>query len=61
MSIITKERIDEIKIQYADLINFSPYLIYIHDLKGNFLLANDITVRSLRYKRDLLLNLIYLR
>jgi len=57
MSIITKERIDEIKIQYADLINFSPYLIYIHDLKGNFLLANDITVRSLRYKRDLLLKL----
>ena len=57
MSIITKERIDEIKTKYADLFNYSPYLVYVHDLKGNLLFANDITVRSLGYKRDFLLNL----
>jgi len=51
MAIVSQNFIYDIKEKYTDLFNFSPYLIYIHDLEGNILLANDITIRSLGYKK----------
>ncbi|MFX1395398.1 MAG: PAS domain S-box protein [Promethearchaeota archaeon] len=57
MAVVKQNFIYDIKEKYTDLFNFSPYLIYIHDLEGNLLLANDITIRSLGYKKKSLLKL----
>jgi len=57
MAVVKQNFIYDIKEKYTDLFNFSPYLIYIHDLDGNILLANDITIRSLGYKKKELLKL----
>ncbi|MHA1489104.1 MAG: sensor histidine kinase [Promethearchaeota archaeon] len=43
---------DEIRAKYKDLFKYSLDLIYVHDLKGNFLDANDIALKALGYKKE---------
>ena len=43
---------DEIRVKYKDLFKYSLDLIYVHDLKGNFLDANDIALKALGYKKE---------
>ena len=43
---------EEIREKYKDLFEYSLDLIYVNDLRGNFLDANDIALEILGYKRD---------
>jgi len=43
---------EEIREKFKDLFENSLDLIYVHDLKGNFLDANEIALKSLGYKRE---------
>ena len=43
---------EEIRKKYEDLFKYSLDLIYIHDLRGNFIDANDITLDALGYTRE---------
>jgi len=42
----------EIRDKFKELFENSLDLIYVHDLRGNFIDANDIALLSLGYKRD---------
>ena len=42
----------EIREKYRDLFEFSLDLIYVNDLRGNFLDANDIALKKLGFTRD---------
>jgi len=37
---------------WKNLYKESPYMLYIHDLKGNFIDANDKALKLLKYNRD---------
>ncbi|TFG26595.1 MAG: PAS domain-containing sensor histidine kinase [Promethearchaeota archaeon] len=43
---------EEIREKFKDLFEHSLDLIYVNDLKGNFLDANDIALKKLGYKRE---------
>ncbi|MFX1309013.1 MAG: PAS domain S-box protein, partial [Promethearchaeota archaeon] len=43
---------EEITESYRDLFEYSLDLIYVSDLYGNFLDANDITLITLGYERE---------
>ncbi|MBA7517974.1 Adaptive-response sensory-kinase SasA [subsurface metagenome] len=43
---------EEIREKYKDLFEFSLDLIYVNDLRGNFLDANDVALKKLGFKRD---------
>ena len=47
-----KNKINEIEARYAALFNRSTYCIYLHDLEGWFLDANDAALELLGYGRD---------
>jgi PAS domain S-box-containing protein len=47
-----KYRREEIEEKYKDLFEYSLDLIYVSDLRGNFLDANDIALQKLGYKRE---------
>ena len=44
-----RENIEE---KYKDLFEYSLDMIYVNDLKGNFLDANDNALKRLGYKRE---------
>ena len=44
--------IEEVRERFRDLFEHSLDLIYVNDLKGNFLDANDITLLTLGYERE---------
>jgi PAS domain S-box-containing protein len=46
------DRLEEIEARYKALFERSIYCIYIHDLDGNFLDANDAALKLLGYERD---------
>ncbi|MHA1257501.1 MAG: PAS domain S-box protein, partial [Promethearchaeota archaeon] len=48
---------DEIRKKYKDLFEYSLDLIYVCDLTGNFLDANEIALVALGYDRKEILNL----
>ena len=41
---------EEIRGKFKDLFDYSLDLIYVNDLKGNFLDANAIALKKLGYK-----------
>jgi len=43
---------EEVREKYKDLFEFSLDLIYVNDLRGNFLDANEIALKKLGFKRD---------
>ena len=43
---------EEIREKYKDLFEYSLDLIYINDMRGNFLDANDIALKMLGFERD---------
>ena len=45
---------EEIREKFRDLFEYSLDLIYVFDLKGNLLDANDILLKKLEYKRVIL-------
>ncbi len=47
-----KYRREEIEEKYQDLFDFSLDLIYVNNLRGKFLDANDIALKKLGYKRE---------
>ena len=47
-----KYRREEIEEKYQDLFDYSLDLIYVNDLRGKFLDANDIALKKLGYKRE---------
>ena len=51
---------EEIRENYKDLFEYSLDLIYVNDLNGNFLDANDIALISLGYEREEIPNLSFL-
>ncbi len=50
----------EIEESYKDLFDYSLDIIYVSDLRGNFLDANDIALERLGYKREEVLNISFL-
>ena len=50
---------EEIKEKYKDLFDYSLDLIYVNDLRGNFLDANDIALKKLGYKREEIPNISF--
>jgi len=50
---------EEIREKYKELFEHSLDLIYVFDLKGNFLDANDIILKRLEYKREELTELSF--
>ncbi len=50
---------DEIRKKYKDLFEYSLDLIYVCDLTGNFLDANEIALMALGYNREEVLNLSF--
>jgi PAS domain S-box-containing protein len=55
-----KYKRDEIKEKYQDLFEYSLDLIYVNDLRGNFLDANDIALKILGYKREEIPNISFI-
>ncbi|MFX0030784.1 MAG: PAS domain S-box protein, partial [Candidatus Hermodarchaeota archaeon] len=53
----SREGIEE---KYKDLFEYSLDMIYVNDLKGNFLDANDIALERLGYKREDIPNLSFI-
>ncbi len=51
---------EEIREKYKDLFKYSLDLIYVHDMKGNFLDANDITLMALGYEMEELPNISFI-
>ncbi|UCD00489.1 MAG: PAS domain S-box protein [Promethearchaeota archaeon] len=51
---------EEIEENYRDLFEHSLDLIYVSDLNGNFLDANDLTLISLGYEREEMSNIKFL-
>lgn len=49
----------KIREEYKSLFDFSLDLIWVHDLKGNFLDANDIALKTLGYTREEISNLSF--
>ncbi len=47
-----EDGIHEIEARYAALFNRSAYCVYLHDLEGWFLDANDAALKLLGYQRD---------
>ncbi|MCH8900940.1 MAG: PAS domain S-box protein, partial [Chloroflexi bacterium] len=47
-----KQALPESEDRYRALFDHSPDAVYIHDLEGNFLDANDAALRLLGYTRD---------
>ncbi|MHA1914038.1 MAG: PAS domain-containing sensor histidine kinase [Promethearchaeota archaeon] len=47
-----KYNAEEIREKYKDLFEYSLDIIYVNDLRGNFLDANDIALETLGYKRN---------
>ncbi len=43
---------EEIRRKFKDLFDYSLDFIYVHDLKGNFIDANDIALSTLGYRRS---------
>lgn len=54
-----KYKKDEIREKYKDLFEQTLDLIYVFDLKGNFLDANDAALRSLGYTKEDINNLSF--
>ncbi len=48
---------EEIREEFKDLFEHSLDFIYVHDLRGNFLDANDIALKTLGYEREEIPNL----
>ncbi|MHA2400526.1 MAG: PAS domain S-box protein [Promethearchaeota archaeon] len=46
-----KYKAEEIREKYKDLFEYSLDMIYVNDLRGNFLDANDIALETLGYER----------
>ena len=51
---------DELRESYKDLFKHSLDLIYVSDLYGNFLDANDLTLLALGYEREEIPNIKFL-
>ncbi len=51
---------EEIRKKYKDLFENSLDLIYVNDLKGNILDANDIALKSLGYKKEEISNISFI-
>ncbi|TFF88192.1 MAG: PAS domain S-box protein, partial [Promethearchaeota archaeon] len=51
---------EEIRQRYKDLFNYSLDFLYIHDLKGRFLDANEITLEKLGYSYEEISNLSFI-
>jgi len=51
---------EEIRESYKDLFEYSLDLIYVSDLNGNFLDANDLTLLTLGYEREEIPNIKFL-
>ena len=52
IELFMKYNAEEIREKYKDLFEFSLDIIYVNDLRGNFLDANDIALETLGYKRN---------
>ena len=50
---------EDIKEKYKDLFEYSLDLIYVNDLRGNFLDANDIALETLGYEREEISNISF--
>ena len=50
---------EEIRKQFKDLFNYSLDFIYVSDLKGNFIDANDIALKTLGYEREEISNISF--
>lgn len=50
----------EIRRRFKDLFDYSLDFIYVHDLKGNFIDANDIALAALGYEREELPNISFI-
>ena len=48
------------KEKYQDLFEYSLDLIYVNDLRGNFLDANNIALESLGYRREEIPNISFI-
>ncbi|MFX1320723.1 MAG: PAS domain S-box protein [Promethearchaeota archaeon] len=51
---------EEIREKFKDLFENSLDLIYVNDLKGNILDANDIALKSLGYKKEEMLDISFI-
>ena len=51
---------EEIRRRFKDLFDFALNFIYVHDLKGNFIDANDIALAALGYDREELPNISFI-
>ena len=51
---------EEIEEKYKDLFDYSLDLIYVSDLRGKFLDANDIALEILGYNREEIPNISFL-
>ena len=51
---------EEIREKFKDLFEYSLDFIFVHDLKGNFLDANEIALTALGYEREDLPNISFL-
>jgi len=50
---------DEIREQFKDLFEYSLDFLYVNDLKGNFIDANDIALTTLGYEREEISNISF--
>ncbi|MFX1339190.1 MAG: PAS domain-containing protein [Promethearchaeota archaeon] len=50
---------EEIRKNFKDIFEYSLDFIYVNDLKGNFIDANDIALAALGYERDELPNISF--
>jgi PAS domain S-box-containing protein len=50
---------DEIREQFKDLFEYSLDFLYVNDLKGNFIDANDIALSTLGYEREEIPNISF--
>jgi len=55
-----KHNKEEIREKFKDLFENSLDLIYVNDLKGNILDANDIALKSLGYKKEEISNISFI-
>ncbi|MFW9781195.1 MAG: PAS domain S-box protein [Candidatus Heimdallarchaeota archaeon] len=51
---------DEVRKKFKDLFEHSLDLIYVNDLNGNFLDANEITLITLGYERNEIPNVSFI-
>lgn len=50
---------DEIREKFKDLFDYSLDFIYVSDLKGNFIDANEIALKTLGYEREEISNISF--